>query len=154
MSNQRFDRYVGVAQRFGARTVLFQEAAARQLGLTATQLECFQLVRHEGPVTAADLARETGLTQASLSVIIEKLVTKAFLGREQDQADRRRWVLRVSPDATARVDAVYVTHAKRTAALLDEYSQDDFDAALRFMERLADELKITAIELGRASCRK
>ena len=154
MSNQRFDRYVGVAQRFGARTVLFQEAAALQLGLTATQLEFFQLVRHEGPVTAADLARETGLTQASLSVIIEKLVTKAFLGREQDQADRRRWVLRVSPDATARVDAVYVTHAKRTAALLDEYSQDDFDAALRFMERLADELKITAIELGRASCRK
>jgi len=41
MSSERFERYVLIAQRFGARTVLFQEAAARRLGLTATQLECF-----------------------------------------------------------------------------------------------------------------
>lgn len=148
MSKERFDRYVVVAQRFGARTVLFQEAAARRLGLTATQLECFQLVRHEGPLTAAELARETGLTQASLSVIIDKLVDGKFLSREQDRADRRRWILKARPAAIARVDAVYVAHAKRTAAFLGDYSSDEFDAALRFMERLAEELKLTAIELA------
>ena len=147
MSRERFDRYVVVAQRFGARTVLFQEAAARCLGLSATQLECFQLVRHEGPLTASELARETGLTQASLSVIIDKLVDTQFLSREQDRADRRRWILKANPAAIALVDGVYVAHASRTAALLDDYSEKEFDASLRFMDRLADELKLTAIEL-------
>jgi len=150
MSKDRFDRYVVVAQRFGARTVLFQEAAARRIGLTATQLECFQLVRHEGPLTASDLARETALTQASLSVIVDKLVKQMFLSREQDPADRRRWLLSANPEAVARVDNVYDAHAIRTAALLDSYSKDELDAALRFMNRLADELKQTSIELAQS----
>lgn len=148
MSKERFEQYVVVAQRFGARTVLFQEAAAGHLDLTATQLECFQLVRHEGPLTASDLAQETGLTPASLSVIVDKLVAKAFLSREQDRTDRRRWILQANPAAIATVDAVYVAHARRTEALLDDYSNDEFAAALRFMEKLADELKLTAIELA------
>jgi DNA-binding MarR family transcriptional regulator len=150
MSTERFDRYVVVAQRFGARTVLFQEAAARRLGFSATQLECFQLVRHEGPLTASELARETGLTQASLSVIIDKLVDKKFLSREQDRADRRRWIMIANPAAIALVDGVYVAHASRTAALLDDYSEEEFDASLRFMDRLAKELKLTAVELAQS----
>jgi DNA-binding MarR family transcriptional regulator len=150
MSQARFDRYVVVAQRFGARTVLFQEAAARRLGLSGTQLECFQLVRNEGPLTAADLARETGLTQASLSVIIEKLVGGEFLSREQDPGDRRRWILKACRSAIARVDAIYTAHVIRATALLDEYSDEELDATLRFMGRLAEELKLTAIELSNA----
>ncbi len=150
MSKERFDRYVAIAQRFGARTVLFQEAAARRLGLSATQLECFQLVRHEGPMTAADLARETGLTQASLSVVIDKLVDRKFLSRTQDRTDRRRWILKAIPSAIARVDGIYVAHASRTATLLDGYSEEEFDAALRFMDRLAEELKLTAIEFAQS----
>jgi len=148
MSSERFERYALVAQRFGARTVLFQEAAARHLDLTATQLECFQLVRHEGPLTASDLAQETGLTQASLSVVVDKLVAGGFVNREQDRTDRRRWLLRAHSDAITRVDAVYTTHAARTAALLDDYGDDEFDAALRFMERLAAELALTTTELS------
>ena len=147
MSTERFERYVVIAQRFGARTVLFQEAAARHLGLTATQLECFQLVRHDGPMTASALARETGLTQSALSVIVDKLVAKAFLSREQDHFDRRRWRLQAQGSAISQVDAVYTAHASRTAAFLDGYSDDEFDAALRFMEELAKELALTTVEL-------
>lgn len=148
MSRGRFDRYVTVAQKFGARTVLFQEAAARCLGLSATQLECFQLVRHEGPLTAADLAKETGLTQASLSVVVDKLVGERFLGRAQDPDDRRRWLLKARPAAIAQVDSVYAAHARRTAAILAGYSEAEFAAGLRFMQRLAAELKLTAVELA------
>lgn len=147
MSRERFERYVLIAQRFGARTVLFQEAAARHLDLTATQLECFQLVRHEGPLTASYLARETGLTQASLSIIVDRLVAGGFVNREQDRTDRRRWLLRARADAITRVDAVYGAHAARTAVFLDDYSDGEFEAALRFMERLTQELALTTIEL-------
>jgi DNA-binding MarR family transcriptional regulator len=150
MSGGRFARYAVVAQRFGARTVLFQGAAARRLNLSVTQLECFQLVRHEGPLTAVDLARETGLTQASLSVIIDKLVDKEFLSRKQDRADRRRWILKAKRAAVVLVDSIYSAHARRTAALLDEYRVEQFDTALRFMDRLAEELKVAAIEFGQS----
>ena len=148
MSTDRFKRYVVLAQRFGARTLLFQHAAARHFNLTATELECFRLVQHEGPLTASDLAQETGLTRPSLSVIVDKLVARKFLRREQDRTDRRRWILRTNPAAIAKVDAVYAAHASRTEKLLDEYSDEDFEVVLHFMDRLADELKRTAIRLA------
>ncbi|WP_280564756.1 MULTISPECIES: MarR family transcriptional regulator [unclassified Chromohalobacter] len=148
MSKKRFDRYLIRAQRFGARTVLFQDAAARRLGLTATELECIRLVQHEAPLTATYLADQTGLTRASLSVIVDKLVNRGFLDREQDQSDRRRWNLRANPAMIAEIDTLYEAHAERVEALLSGYSDREFEVALRFMDELAEELKITAVELG------
>ena len=148
MVENRFERYLGLAQQFGARTVFFQNAAARRLELTATELECFRLVQHSGPLTASDLAQETGLTPASLSVIVDKLVARAFLSREQDRSDRRRWLLRVNQAATAKVEAIYAAHASRAETLLSDYSDEEFEVILHFMDRFADELKATAISLS------
>ena len=115
--------------------------------LTATELECFRLVQHTGPLTAADLARETGLTPASLSVIVEKLVDRKFLSRTQDLGDRRRWLLQTTKSAIKKVDAVYAAHARRVEDLLDAYTDDEFQVVLQFMNSLSEELKATAIEL-------
>ena len=147
---RRFGRYVVLAQQFGARTVLFQDAAARHLELTATELECFRLIQHDGPLTATDLGQETGLKRASLSVIVEKLAARGFLTREQDRTDRRRWLLHANQAAIAKVDDVYAAHALRAEKLLGEFSDKDFEVCLRFMAKLADELKATAIELNRS----
>lgn len=144
----RFNRYVVRAQQFGARVVFFQDAAARQLNLTPTALECFRLVQHEGPLTASDLAQETGLTPASLSVIVDKLVERKFLSREQDRNDRRRWLLRTKQPAVAEVNEVYKAHKGRVEKLLDKYSAEEFEVILRFMDSFADELKATAISLN------
>lgn len=147
MPQDRFEQYVVRAQRFGARTVFFQNAAARLLGLTATELECFRLVQHEGPLTASHLANETGFTRPSLSVVVDNLVKRKFLSRRQDRHDRRRWLLRANQAAIAEVDAIYAAHASRAAKLLDGYSDEEFEVVLHFMERFADELKNTAIRM-------
>ena len=99
-----------------------------------------------GSLTASDLVQETGLTPASLSVIVDKLVTRAFLSREQDPNDRRR--LRTNQAATAKVEAVYAAHASRAEKLLGDYSDEEFEVILRFMDRFADELKATAISFS------
>jgi len=148
MSESRFQRYVVRAQQFGARTVLFQHAAAGRLGLTPTELETFRLVQHEGPVTASELAKQTGLTPASMSAIVDKLANRDFLNREQDRGDRRRWLLEANPAAIERVDAIYAAHATRVEHVLAEYSEGDFEVVLSFLRIFADELKVTAIELG------
>lgn len=154
MSSNRFERYVVLAQRFGARTVLFQHAAGRRLDLTAAELECFRLVQHDGPLTASDLAHETGLTAASLSVIVERLVRRHFLIREQDDTDRRRWNLRANEAAFSKVDAVYAAHARRVKKLLDGYSDEEFEIVLAFMDRFAAELKTTAIQLNQSRSKR
>lgn len=150
MPETRFQRYRVRAQQFGARTVLFQHAAAGQLGLTPTELETFRLVQHEGIVTASGLAKQTGITPASMSVIVDKLAGRGFFTREQDRSDRRRWLLTAAPEAIEKVDALYAAHASRVDKVLATYSDEEFEIILEFLRVFANELKVTAIELGHA----
>ena len=128
--------------------MLFQDAAARQLGLTATELETFRLLQHQEPITASELAAQTGLTRASMSAIVERLATKELLTREQDTSDRRRWLLRTNRSAIDLVDGIYTRHAHRVERLLDQYDEAEFTVVLRFLDELADELQASAVELG------
>lgn len=148
MCNARFDRYLPRAQKFGARTLLFQQAVARQLSLTATELECFRLIQHEGPLTATDLTQETGLTRPSISSLVENLVKRGFIVRRQNPRDRRRWSLETNSEAVKTVDAIYAGHAARIERLLAEYSDEEFEVVLSFMDALAAELKDTAVLLS------
>ncbi len=146
MSSDRMNRYVPAAQLFAARLVLFQDAVARKLGLSATELKCFRLVEMLGPMTAADLASETGLTAATLSGLVERLVAKQYLVREQDQADRRRWTLRAVPDASKVVYEAYAVHGDRVKSLFGRYTAEEFDVILQFLSEFSVALKASALD--------
>jgi DNA-binding MarR family transcriptional regulator len=105
-----------------------------------------RLIQHEGPLTASDLADETGFTRASLSVVVEKLSQRGLINREQDREDRRRWLLSTSKSVTDKIDENYAFHAARVEALLESYSEEEFQLVLQFMTSLSQELKIAAIE--------
>lgn len=146
MSSSRLNRYVPAAQLFAARLVLFQDAVAKKLGISATDLKCFRLVEMLGPMTAADLAAETGLTAATLSVVVDRLVGKAYLFREQDQTDRRRWTLRAAPDASKLVYDAYAMHGERVEDLLASYTDADFDVVIQFLQNFSEALKASALD--------
>lgn len=146
MSSDRMNRYVPAAQLFAARMVLFQDAIARKLGLSATDLKCFRLVEMLGPMTAADLASETGLTAATLSVVVERLVAKKYLVREQDQADRRRWTLGAVPDASKVVYDAYAAHGDRVESLLERYTAEEFEVVMQFLGEFSVAFKASALD--------
>jgi DNA-binding MarR family transcriptional regulator len=146
MSSDRLNRYVPAAQLFAARLVLFQDAIARRLGLSATDLKCFRLVEMLGPMTAVDLASDTGLTAATLSGVVERLVAHHYLVREQDQADRRRWTLRAVPEASKAVYEAYEAHGERVESLLERYTAQELDIILQFLDEFSVALKASALD--------
>jgi DNA-binding MarR family transcriptional regulator len=109
-----------------------------------------RLVQLGGPVIAADLAEQTGLTRASMA-IVDKLANAGLIARAQDASDRRRWLLTAVPLATEKVDAIYTSHAERVGRMLAEYSEHDLELVLRFLRTFADELQATAVELAERS---
>jgi len=66
--------------------------------LTSSQFHTVMVIYHEREVTISRLARIQGVSKASASVMVERLVVRGALVREPDCADRRRVVIRVSPE--------------------------------------------------------
>ena len=51
-----------LGREFTAAVVLFHEAVGRALGLSAADRKCLDVLDRLGPVSAGQIAKETGLT--------------------------------------------------------------------------------------------
>lgn len=47
-------------------------------------------------ITISDLAEQTGRTKGSVSVLIDKLVEKRLVIKEQNNSDKRKWILKLT----------------------------------------------------------
>src|SRR5690606_6880522 len=74
----------------------FHAAVAESVGLSLTDLRYLHLVT-EGPVTAGDLARRTGLTTGAVTRVIDRLQRAGFVRRAADPSDRRRVIVEPVP---------------------------------------------------------
>ena len=61
----------------------------------------FMHVRHHGKVTIKDLSELLGVAPPSASAMVDRLVEKRILIREMSPEDRRKVIVRVSPEAMA-----------------------------------------------------
>src|SRR5436190_426344 len=70
-------------------TVMFHTAVAARQGLSASEEKALDLLERSGPLTAGELARQSGLAPASVTGLINRLEHKGFARRIQNPSDRR-----------------------------------------------------------------
>src|SRR5215208_4255523 len=88
-------------------TVMFHTAVAARQGLNATEEKALDLLERSGPLTAGELARQTGLAPASVTGLITRLERKGLARRAPNPDDRRSVLVeadaRRQQEATARL---------------------------------------------------
>ena len=80
-------------RRAGSIMQLLGQVSADQIGINATDLNCLNLVALTGRLTAGDLARQTGLSTASITGVLDRLEEGGFVRRVRDPHDRRRVIV-------------------------------------------------------------
>jgi DNA-binding MarR family transcriptional regulator len=117
--------------------VLFSDAAAERLGLNPTDLECLGYLGG-GPISAGALAAATGLTTGAITGVIDRLERAGFARRQPDPNDRRKVLVRETPEAQARTAPLFAPMAAAAAAVLAAYSDADLALLLGFLEKSRD----------------
>jgi DNA-binding MarR family transcriptional regulator len=141
-----------MVRRAGSVMQLLGAAAADRLGINVTDLNCLNILALSGPRTAGELARETGLTTASITGVLDRLEAAEFVRRERDPADRRRVVVRLEAARGMRdVAPVFapVVEAFREAAA--EYSDEQLRMILDFQYRMERIMREALVELRATS---
>lgn len=90
-------------RRVGSR--MMNAATAPNLDLTVTQLNVMMVVHALQPISLKALAEEVGVSPASASAMVDRLVEMGSLRREQSKVDRRQVDITVSADAAAAMVA-------------------------------------------------
>src|SRR4051812_4268905 len=104
-------------RQLSVATIMFHQAVADRLGLRATDHKCVDLLVRKGPLTAGELAQQTGLTTGAVTGMIDRLVKAGYVRREDDPNDRRRVIVRVEPVRCEEINRLFEHLAAAHAAL-------------------------------------
>ena len=113
---------------------------ATRLELTRAQWRALKVTsRHEG-LSQSELAEHLDMEAIPVGRVIDRLEKTGFVERRADPADRRRWRLHLTAKAHAIVDEMEVIGAALREEALRGVGAADFDALLRVLTQLKDNL--------------
>src|SRR5215213_4790680 len=129
--------------RMSTATVLFHAAIADRLGIGATDVKCYSILRQTGPITAGDLAERTSLTTGAITGVIDRLERAKLVRRARDPQDRRRIVLELVHDAEREraIGALYEPMGRAISALVGQLDAAERATILDFLLKASDVLE-------------
>jgi DNA-binding MarR family transcriptional regulator len=121
-----------------AATVMFHTAVAARQGLSASEEKALDLLERSGPLTAGELARQSGLAPASVTALINRLETKGFARRVQNPSDRRSVLVEVNAERVwATVAPLFADWVGSLQELYAGYTDEQLEVILHFLNEAA-----------------
>ena len=131
--------------------VLFHQAVAARLGLSAGDLKTLELITTDGPFSASDLARRTGLTAAGITSVVARLTAGGYVVREIDPGDRRRAIIRAADAEHPQLADAFAGLGRALGGVIAEYDPAEQAAIVSYLRRTIDILREQTIRLGSGS---
>lgn len=117
------------------RSVLLHAAIADKLGLNPSDHKCADVLREQpGPITAGRLAELTGLTTGAITGVLDRLERAGFVARDQDPSDRRRVVVRCTPERAPDLGPLFMPLRDGMIASCEGYTDEELRLILGFMQ--------------------
>lgn len=115
--------------------IFFHTFMAERIGLGAAEAKTLFLLSNQGPLTAGEIARHTGLTTPSVTSLIDRLENKGFVQRIRDSRDRRRVIVEQKPERIAEQHTLFGAFAQDFIDLIEPYSDEQLATIADFLTR-------------------
>ncbi len=122
-----------IARVKNLRDPILGEAAAESR-LSPTQIHTVMWLGNDGPLTMGDLARRGGITEKTITGVIDRLERDGYVHRERDLADRR--VVRVVLTEKTEFREMRAVMEQRFRIFLGFLDAEDRQALLRILSKL------------------
>ena len=105
---------------------LIATAYAEEYGLMRHDWRVMAALGNDQPLSANEVCDRTNMDKVQVSRAISRLLGRELVARVQDTKDRRRWILRLTPDGEAMYRAIVPAARAREADLLATLSDSEF----------------------------
>jgi DNA-binding MarR family transcriptional regulator len=126
-----------LGRELSTTSIFFHQSIAGKLGLNVTDTRCFELMSRysqEGPLSAGDLARATGLTTGAVTGILDRLEKAGLVERFRNPSDRRKVFVRPRVEALQRIGRLYEGLATASLKHASGYSIKELELIKDYLE--------------------
>ncbi len=131
----RPDDLLTACREVGRAMDLFDEAAARALGVGRSDLRALNLLE-DGPLAPSVLAARLGLSRASITALVDRLTTAGYLGRAPDPGDRRGVLVELREPTWRAFAGVYAPLGERVRAATGPLPADERRVVVAALDRI------------------
>ncbi|MBN2906967.1 MAG: MarR family transcriptional regulator [Rhodobacteraceae bacterium] len=100
---KRSDISLVALRRILRATEIYGRELAKAAGLTAVQVRVLQIIAETGHSTPKAISSRMGVSQATMTTLIDRLVAKGLVDRRRSEADRRQMDILITPEGRAAV---------------------------------------------------
>ena len=137
-----------LVRAYACQVVLCQDAVARRLNLTASDMKCYNIINCYGAMSPGELARRSGFTTGGITRIIDHLEAQGSVRRRPQAADRRAMIIEpLSPRTTDQQKDSEVDFDSTITAMVERYNAEEFAVIEDFLEHGADLLQVMTEKL-------
>ena len=133
--SQLLDSLEEQSRELSTRTVIFHHLIGERLRLNPTDHKCLDvIIRNRMPMTASQLAEETGLSTGAITGVVDRLEKAGYVRRKRDQSDRR--LVFINPlleKAMVKLSPIFDPIKQASRRLYSEYSDDQLTIILDFL---------------------
>ena len=124
-------------QRYQRSVQAFDDAVGRRLGLGPADLRCLDWLA-DGPKTAGQLARATGLRPAATTALIDRLTRKGLVERVRTAADRRQVLVQMTRQGSEQTGALYMPLVEEGQRLMADIGDRDLALMRDYLNRITE----------------
>jgi DNA-binding MarR family transcriptional regulator len=117
---------------FGAASA-FDERVAATFKLSRTDMRCLDLLDRLGPMTAGQLADQTGLSTGAVTFLLDRLEEAGMVTRRRDTDDRRRVWVQLVPSAHKRMLRMHQPIVEEMRAVTQRFKEEELAIVRDFM---------------------
>ncbi len=123
------------SRELSTRTVIFHHFIGERLGLNPTDHKCLDLIfRAETPMTATQLAEETGLSTGTITGVMDRLEKTGYIKRKRDANDRRLIFIKPLVErALIKLGPIFEPIRQASIDLYSNYTDEELTVILDFI---------------------
>ncbi len=140
-----------LGRELSTAVILFHEAVAARLGLSAAEWKCLGLLDREGAATAGRLAELSGFTTGAITGIVDRLEKAGYVRREPNPRDRRSVIVRPLevPALREQVTPIFESLGRAMAGVAGRYTAQELAVIRDYFERTIQTLRDETAKLSR-----
>jgi MarR family 2-MHQ and catechol resistance regulon transcriptional repressor len=125
-----------VLARATAAVTKHMEADIARYDLTGTEFGILEALYHKGPMLLGEIQRKILVTSGGITYLVDRLVEKGLVRREQSEEDRRARYAVLTPAGQILIKRIFPGHAARIEQALSGLSAADQREATQLLRRL------------------
>jgi MarR family 2-MHQ and catechol resistance regulon transcriptional repressor len=105
-------------------------------GLTGTEFGILEVLHHKGPLLLGEIQRKILVTSGGITYLVDRLVEKGLVKREECPNDRRARYAVLTPAGDALIRRIFPDHAKKIAQVVSGLNEDEQIEATALLRKL------------------